>query len=275
MEPITTKVWSHSSLSTERRCQIGEVRNGAPLLVEDYPSLVRAMAQISFQNPELSLFYRGQNRDHVNGNGESSLMPAIYRDWGSGHEKKTTMERRFDALDRAVADLRKHFDKRNLASKNRVFQFEEVAWAILQHYEVAPTPLLDFTQSLRVAASFATLGDDRHGHLLVVGLPYPNGSISFYPDTQIINVRLLSICPPEAMRPFFQDGYLTGTFPHRYKFGYNSKLDFGRRLVAKFKLPKKSFWNDAYSSIPEEALYPANDTNKDLCDALREELSSV
>ena len=160
-----------------------------------------------------------------------------------------------------------------MESKGRLFEFAEISWALLQHYEVTPTLMLDITQSLRVAASFATQGDGEYGHLYAIGLPYPNGIISFYADLQIVNVRLLGICPPEAARPYFQDGYLIGTFPHRYRFGYNTKLDFGRRLIAKFKLPKRSFWSDTYPPIPTEALYPVDDEVKDLCTTVKDNLN--
>jgi hypothetical protein len=33
--------------------------------------------------------------------------------------------------------------------------FKEAVWAIAQHYELWPTPLIDITQNLRTAASFA------------------------------------------------------------------------------------------------------------------------
>lgn len=273
MQQIARKIWSHRSLDTNERYSLTDVRTDTPLLVNNYPQLVQAIAKISFQNPQVNLFYRGQHKDYLNGDGLSSLMPSIYRGWGSGRKKRQReMKRRFDRLDQAVDLLKEQFDENKIESKSRVFQFEEVAWAILQHYEITPTLLLDITQSLRVAASFATMGDGDYGYLYALGLPYPNGIISFYADLQMINVRLLGICPPEAVRPYFQDGYLTGTFRHRYRFGYNTKIDFGRRLVAKFKFPKHSFWSGSYSPIPFDALYPANDEIKDLCTVVRANL---
>lgn len=274
MQKITRNIWSHKSLETGERYPVVETRKDEPLLVNDYPSLIQALAGISFHNPDLGLFYRGQQNDYTTGIGQSSLVPSIYRGWGpSGVKRRRIMRQRFDRLDQAVDLLKRDFNEQKLPSKNRVFQFEEVAWAILQHYGVTPTPLLDFTHSVRVAASFATQGDGDYGHVFAVGLPYPSASISFYADLQIVNVRLLSICPPEAQRPYFQDACMVGTFPHRYRFGYNSKIDFGRRLIAKFKLPKRSFWSETYPPIPSEALYPSDDRIKDLCTTVQVELN--
>jgi hypothetical protein len=50
---------------------------------------------------------------------------------------------------------------------------------MLQHYEVCPTPLLDVTHSLRVAASFATEdATDNHAVLYVIAVPQISGAIT-------------------------------------------------------------------------------------------------
>jgi hypothetical protein len=80
-------------------------------------------------------------------------------------------------------------------------------WAILQHYEVCDTPLLDVTNSLRVAASFATNNPAAEGPVLyVLGVPSLSGSITASSEQGLQIIRLSSICPPEARRPYFQEG---------------------------------------------------------------------
>jgi len=63
-----------------------------------------------------------------------------------------------------------------------------VCWAILQHYGVCDTPLVDLTHSLRVAASFAHLEflkaksknkRRKYGYVMALAMPYPVGSISY------------------------------------------------------------------------------------------------
>ena len=265
MQSITRKVWSHRSLLTEEKYYVADVRRDDALDISDYPSLVKAIAKVSFHNPELSLFFRGQSEDYRLKTNETTLRPSIYRQWRSHKARKRLMKKRFENLEVATRLLRGAFDKHNLKSKKRVFQFEEVAWSILQHYEVVPTPMLDLTHSLRVAASFALRGKGSHGFIFVLGLPFPDGSISYYSEKGMVNLRLLSICPPEALRPYFQDGYLSGSFPHRVLKGYTGKLDFGHRLIAKFRLQKNSFWSDEYPCIPDSALYPEIDQIKEIC----------
>jgi len=34
------------------------------------------------------------------------------------------------------------------------------------------------------------------------------------------------------------------------------EIDFGRRLLAKFRLSRSGFWPKGYNPIPNEALYP-------------------
>ena len=74
-------------------------------------------------------------------------------------------------------------------------------------------------------------------------------------------IRLSSICPPQARRPYFQEGYLVGEYPELMSFYEKSRyapheIDFGQRLLAKFRLPT-TFWEpDHFPPIPKTALYP-------------------
>ena len=151
-----------------------------------------------------------------------------------------------------------------------MLKYRELKWAILQHYEICSTPLLDVTHSLRAACSFALNNADEKGVLLVFGFPYPHGSISYFVEEELLIVRLLSICPPQAIRPYYQEGYLVGTFPLSINpEDVNSKLDISRRLIAKFVLKKKCFWDDNFQNIPDQALFPSNDPMKDICDNIK------
>ena len=103
---------------------------------------------------------------------------------------------------------------------------------------------------------------------MALALPYPTGSISYSVEEELVNVRLLSICPPDANRPYFQEGFLVGTFP--FDFTRRSKhLDFGKRLIAKFKLDFSTFWDDEFQPIPESALYPNIDVFEQITDQIK------
>jgi hypothetical protein len=145
-----------------------------------------------------------------------------------------------------------------------------IQWSILQHYEVCNTPLLDFTHSLHVACSFAQIDNDgEFGYVYVFGLPYITNRISYNSEQDIVNIRLLSICPPQAFRPYFQEGYLAGTMDVTHYYAEKTPLDFSCRLIAKFSFPVKAdFWDNA-TYLGKELLYPEVDDIKDICKSIQ------
>jgi hypothetical protein len=64
------------------------------------------------------------------------------------------------------------------------------------------------------------------------------------------------------LRPHIQEGYLLGEYPEIGDFSQKSlypyyEIDFGRRLVAKFRFAPNSFWkSDAFPLVGDNALYP-------------------
>ncbi|MBI1923262.1 FRG domain-containing protein [Candidatus Poribacteria bacterium] len=274
MRPISNQIWCHLSVEDKRPHTNKEVKESESLEVSTYKDLVKYIAYISFKNPRFSLFFRGQNQDYKDKENASSLYSSIFRPDSGKDLKSKTLSKRVEALGVAeewvqrylVQDAAFRFEG---ASKLR--KFREVRWALLQHYEVVPTPLLDVTQSLRVACSFALMNASKHGYVYVLGFPHINGSISYSVEEQMLNVKLLSICPPTALRPYFQEGYLVGDFPSSVE--KDSQFNFARRLIAKFKLCKSTFWDDYFKEIPKEALFPnEEDEVKKICDEIKERL---
>jgi hypothetical protein len=98
--------------------------------------------------------------------------------------------------------------------------------------------------------------------------------ITINSEHDIVNVRLLSICPPAALRPYFQEGYLAGTADVTTSFETKTTLDFRNRLIAKFAIPRaqSDFWGSGFGSIPETALFPKRDSVRELCMELKLEL---
>lgn len=139
--------------------------------------------------------------------------------------------------------------------------------AFLQHYEVVATPLLDVTHSLRVACSFAQFaGTGSTCCVYVLGFPYPTNRISINSEEDIVNIKLLSICPPDALRPCFQEGYMAGTPDVSTNFETKTEVDFRNRLIAKFAIPRgKRLWNAGFEATPKTALYPSNDRVEQIC----------
>jgi hypothetical protein len=245
----------------------GQIRSNPGLSVGSFPELVERVAQLAFFNPEYALFFRGQSMDYKNVRGNTSIKPSIFRpDFESGPPpSQFILERRYQILREAEKLIIETFDTHDLRGRQRVLRARILRWAIIQHYEICATPLLDVTHSLRVAASFATQDASATDPVvLVLVAPAFGGTVSASSEQGIQTVRLSSICPPAARRPFFQEGHLLGEYPELTSFDEKKnyahfEVDFGLRLLAKFHLDSGTFWDDPnYSPIPKEALYPNN-----------------
>jgi hypothetical protein len=169
---------------------------------------------------------------------------------------------RFELLSNAERELVNRYRAAKLMGHQRLQRHRILRWSILQHYEVCPTPLLDVTHSLRIAASFASIGAKDSAFVYVLGVPNLSGAITASVEGGLQIVRLSSVCPPSAVRPHIQEGYLLGEYPEMA--GYEQKenyshyeIDFGRRLVAKFRFRPRSFWkSDTFPQVTKRALYP-------------------
>lgn len=249
------------------------VAKAPPVPVATFRELMEHIARLSYVNKDYLLFFRGQAADYKNKVGASSFYPSIYR---GDRVLREELERRFSVLSAASARLVEAFKSHKIQGASDVRRRKLIQWSILQHYEVCPTPLLDFTQSVRVACSFAMLDKSKTEPLVFVfGLPYLTNRISTNSEQDIVNVRLLSICPPDALRPFFQEGYLAGTDEVTFDFP-NSKdeLDFNSRLIAKFQIRRGAkFWSRGFAPIPKEALYPTSDRVLAICKEIEIEVA--
>jgi hypothetical protein len=247
--------------------------------VSSFHQLVEIVAQMAYLNKDHLLFFRGQGQDYRRDSRASTFFPAIYR--GPDPRRfitRKTVVSRFEHLSRAAEALCNRLDIEGMEGYEEVRRRRYVQWSILQHYEVCPSPLLDFTQSLRVACSFAYLayGRGRGSGPIVAAfaLPYITNRISNNSEHDIVNIRLLSICPPDALRPQFQQGFLAGTDEVTTGYKHRRELDFNRRLVAKFRLPppEDRFSQRSIGILPQKALYPKKDPMKAICDEVKQEL---
>ena len=179
------------------------------VLVSNYKELRKHIAQLSYANKDCILFYRGQKDDYRNiKSGKSTFYPTMYR--GDRLEKEE-LKFRWEKLNKAseifISKLKsKYPNKTYIVKRKRIVQ-----WSILQHYEVTETPLIDVTQSLKVACSFAVLdNNNEYAYVYVFALPYYTNRISVNSEHYLTNVRLLSVAPPQALRPYYQEGFLIG-----------------------------------------------------------------
>ncbi len=245
---------------------VRDIAGSEPYLINKFSKLVEAVAKLSYENEEHLLFFRGQASDYVDNAGKSTFLPTIYRGQNLSQEE---LDDRFEILENASKELVKEFNSSKTKGYKEVERKTLIRWSILQHYEVCPTPLIDVTQSLRVACSFAfDQNDSDEAFIYVFGFPYLTNRISINSEYDLINIRLLSICPPEALRPYFQEGYLVGTSDVTNEIVNPKELDLSNRIIAKFKIPKKNFWDRKYFPLPKIALYPEKDKILSLCSRL-------
>jgi len=243
-----------------------QIRTDRGFDVATFKDLVGHVAQLAFYNPNFVLLYRGQNRNWHNrseGGTQTVLKPTIFRARRKETPLSVAIPQRYSRLQRAEDLLVEKWLEAKLEGSERIERHRILRWAILQHYEVCDTPLLDVTQSLRVAASFASLGATNDlAYLYVLAVPQLTGAITASAEAGLQIVRLNGICPPSAARAHFQEGYLIGEYPEiqtpkeRQKYE-PFELDAGRRLVAKFRLRMDGFWNDpAFPKLSRNALFP-------------------
>lgn len=261
-------------LTLEIRQHIGNARvsEAHAYPVARFQELVQHIARLAHLNKDQLLFFRGQSNDHRNKAGSTTVYPSIYRGARVPHAE---ILRRFQILEESSRQLSNLFERHQIEGHQELVRKTYVQWSILQHYEVCSTPLLDLTHSIPVACSFAQYANKGpDAYVFVFGLPYISNRIAINSEHDLVNVRLLSISPPDALRPYFQEGYLAGTTDITSEYPDKSEFDFNRRLVAKFRIPNTdTFWGDGFARIPQNLLYPDNDEVESLCNSIEASVS--
>jgi hypothetical protein len=239
--------------------------------VTSYRELVEVVSFLSVMNKRHMLLFRGQGQ-------KIAPLPVLFRKaWKSPFTEQIFRfdERKYDLIfDHLNAKLCpavcQFLLKEGVPRPRMLKHYREAVWAVVQHYELWPRPLLDLTPNLRVAASFTLFEGRRDGFLYVAAMPQSTDSITFSADQQIIQARLAAACPPAAIRAHFQDGYLVGRFPQKEPgrdVGWadvEDKSNLNRRLAACIPLQNpggdKSFWDAKnFRVMTREALMPEGD----------------
>lgn len=243
--------------------KVVDIRKGPGHKVHSFLELATKVAELQFRNRNHVLVFRGQSGDYRNKKSNSTLKPTLFRPLRKGNPSSNTLIKRFEMLTEAERELASQYAQANFLGIDRLKRQRILRWAILQHYEVCRTPLLDITTSLRIAASFGSHDCTDEAFLFVLGVPNLSGAITASAEAGLQIVRLSSVCPPKAIRPHLQEGYLLGEYPEMADFAqkqeyFHYEIDFGRRLVAKFRFNPKTFWkDDAFPMVSKKALYPS------------------
>jgi len=245
-----------------------------PWRVTTYRQLADRVAFLTSVNYRWLLFFRGQNSiGH-------DPIPAIFRPkwrcFGGGDTLDTPDQSRQGYWKFLIEDLGPVVAEicMDVGSPNywHIANVREAQWAVIQHYGLWPTPLLDLTLSLRVAASFAFHGsvperDETRGYVLVAAMPEVTGSIAYDSRERVVLTRLQSACPPVALRPHYQEGFFAGSYPARHMgdteplLKWKEESDLRHRMVAIFELDNSEggFWDEDFPKIKRNVLYPEDD----------------
>jgi hypothetical protein len=264
-------------LATDRRAaedlsdtkeRSGQLSSRPPMRIDSFGRLVQVASFLSVMNKTLILLYRGQKEDHP-------LLPSLFRpQWRPPG---------FDDIPPEIGGDRLHYwdelasvesialrvlESHGLPRWRHLRAYRSARWAVIQHYELWPTPLLDFTSSLRVAASFAFDFDDSvqtRGMLYVVGVRKVRSDLMPLTrddaDEQAgrsLTIRLNAVCPPSAQRPHLQEGFLVGRYPFERQQAWDQESsDAASILVAKIALTNDGgFWNADFPIHTRGSLIP-------------------
>ncbi len=242
-----------------------KIRGDSGHLVTSYLDLAKKVAELQFRNRDYVFLFRGQKKDHKNRQGNTSLRPQIFRDASGERSSGGELRRRFQNLRQSEDMLVERYKQAKFTGLERLKRHRILRWSILQHYEVCPTPLLDVSHSLRVTASFASIDAQGEAFLFVLGVPNISGAITASAEAGIETIRLSSVCPPEAVRPHIQEGYLLSEYPELHDYQQkqhyqNYEIDFGLRLIAKFRFDPDAFWEENdFPMVKYNALYPSHE----------------
>ncbi|ARP91753.1 hypothetical protein CAL14_16865 [Bordetella genomosp. 9] len=283
MEQITEhKLWTFTGAGPAATVVQGQnFRKADAHPVASYFDLATKVAELQFRNRDHVLLFRGQASDHRNQRGYTSLKPSLLRGAAGRNPGVAELRQRFATLEAAEEILAQEYAHAGLLGRDRVQRQRIVRWSILQHYEVCATPLLDVTHSLRIAASFASHGAKQDAYVFVLGVPNLSGGITASAEAGLQAVRLSSVCPPSAVRPHLQEGYLLGEYPEMSGIGQKAlylhhETDFGRRLIAKFRFDPTHFWEGhSFPIVGKQALYPSADPMLELAQRVKDRLDAA
>lgn len=259
----SSEIWSFVDASSKATLVSNKsIREDRGYRVNSYLDLATKIAELQFRNRDHVLLFRGQSGDYRDEDGVTTLKPTLFRSnrGRTAPPNRQELTNRFRKLNEAEQHLITHWGK--TVGKDRLRKYRLLRWSILQHYEVSPTPLLDVTHSLRIAASFASHNANDEVFLFVLGVPNLSGAVTASAEAGLQIVRLSSVCPPTAIRPHIQEGYLLGEYPDMPDFDQKryygpQEIDFGRRLIAKFRFIPQEIWSHAaFPRVEPTALYP-------------------
>ena len=263
------EIYSINSLNDLPCKKPNDVSKSNPVIVKNYGELISLITKVSYKNNNLFPLFRGQKEDFRTkpNDFQSKLIATIDRPPEGENSLSTKLrEKRIQALIEAKKEFLSLLKEKQIP-KNDFKMFDELTWAVFQHYDIMPTPLLDLTQSILVACSIA-FSESKTGVIYMLGFDELTPTMSFSHRNRSLIIRLASVMPEIALRPLHQEGYLISNFPE--SIGTERKENFSNRLLAKFEIKdNKEFWSGSFNKIDKDILFPPKDEMKKLLEPLK------
>lgn len=242
--------------------------------IRNYNEMRRIVARIASLNPQYELYFRGQGSIHKRGGGKGfghSVLPSLWRNRSEAQRRVEILQECSNAMLKQYAE----FPGRDEATLRVLMESRPAVWALLQHYELCATPLVDLTRTLQIACSFALQygrANGGPGYVYVFGLPFQQEKMTTSQSESVLCMSLLGITPSNADRPLVQDGYLACD-QNWWRCADESMLvdaaardwDMAVRILAVLEIADtpgddRSFWaQSSLSPLSEEDLYPTAD----------------
>lgn len=277
LEPLHAEIVDSSAPMKPLGVSTNNASTNTVRTVDSYQKLLELVAQIASLNPNYQLYYRGQTNNWVtNGGLDKNLRPGIWRNARNRRALepyRATLEERAYSLTSALVGMSGDSGMLSEVYIDRLKKEPLVRWALLQHYGICDTPLLDITRSLHVACTFARLGAEYGvGYVYVLALPYQSELISTSDGEGLTVMSLLGVTPPTARRPLNQDGYLVTTSDWwRYVMGAHEdytlngieRANYFKRVLTVFRIPAndggKFYEGSGLSDLSSDWLCPKDD----------------
>lgn len=243
---------------------LSTIRATDPMKVNTYAELTDMVAKLAFFNRGYVLFFRGQSEEHCLGSDYPTIYPTYFRKL-IRNEADIAQLKNTLFVEQEILMLKNNNREPKFHGAFSIQKFLHLRWALLQHYNICESPLIDITQSLHVATSFALMDKPRtneaKGIIYVLALPWPSKNYHNNTEEEIYLVRLAGIAPPQAKRPYRQEAYAAMSVDVNTKQTSNlERYDLANRLVCKFEINNSpKFWGNVTKPLPESFLAPKED----------------
>jgi FRG domain-containing protein len=261
-------LFTKSNTGTLIQADPDDIRRSSGVQVNLFRQLLVNLAELGVANPDHAILLRGQRNDHRDANGLSLVNPTIFR----------PQSRNLSELESQLTDAQQML-RAEVGSREQIPDAEKsaltsplIAQAILQHYEVVPTPWLDLTDSAHMAAHFG-LG----GLIYAFAIPRDRMLFSRRAASGLVCRSLSSLCPSCAWRPHFQRAFVLANI--RPSIDENNPPiaafapDLSQYLLCKFQISWSQFQAELqlhFGAPQSQAVSPPADPMRNICQTIRE-----